>query len=142
MVYYREKMLYAKFWRVTWNSLNILRGRKKWLQCRSKKKVLCKGIGVKEHIFSDLQVAELRLFGGAEVGDEAGKTGRGREWMYPINLTTIYWATTHQHPRCWKYSGEQDKVIAPMLRNLKFILKEIRRFKAKKWHVNVLGILG
>lgn len=38
----------------------------------------------------------------------------------------------HHHSRCWKYSGDQDKVIAPMLGNLKFIPNEIRRLKAEE----------
>ena len=47
----------------------------------------------------------------------------------------------HRHSRCWKYSGDQDKVIAPMLGNLKFLPNEIRRLKAEKWHMKVPGIL-
>ena len=38
----------------------------------------------------------------------------------------------YYHSRCWKYSGDQDKVIAPMLGNLKFIPNEIRRLKAEE----------
>lgn len=40
----------------------------------------------------------------------------------------------HSHSRCWKYSGDRDKVIAPTLGHLKFIPNEISRLKAEKRH--------
>lgn len=47
----------------------------------------------------------------------------------------------HSHSRCWKYSGDRDKVIAPTLGHLKFIPNEISRLKAEKRHTKAPRIL-